>query len=778
MIPLKLTLSNFLSYGENTEPLDFSQIHIACISGPNGNGKSAMVDGLTWPIWGYARGKSDDDLIRLGSEEMMVELEFELEDNIYRIIRKRSKKGRGKSDLQFQIKNGDTFNSISGSTLKETQAKIIDTLKMDYTTFVNSACILQGRSDEFTNSTPGERKEVLSQILGLSRFDKLQEKAKDRLKEISLALESVEAEIIENELALQEKASFEDLLKKSETNAKNEKENISLGETAIKLLQDKRSALLVQQSQVVTQQKLIEELSKQGEECNKERTLLAGKKTKYTNILAHKEEILKKAANLELLIRSEADMLLSYKKQVALKTERADLNSEFDRVIFDFKQGKIKRINALEAEAYKLISAHDHALADYNRKMNAEIHAIELAESELKNIKERSILLGPKDCKRSDCSFLKSALEMATKIPAAELKLKNLKEAPELVAPMKPDRIFQIDSEKETIEAEKGPQCPTRLEQVEIEIEMLEYSESEHKKLQIQIEEHKKYAQLKPELDQAETGIKDLEEQDATVIVKLSDIARKITVLKKEQEKLIEIASELSLIVGQIAAKEDTLKATKESLEAVKQDITRASMGLENCKKIEENIKKSKAKIAEQSQEKILYTELEKAFSRNGIPALLIDNAIPQIEEEANIILSKITEGKLKVQLSTQKDLKTGGTAETLDILISDALGTRVYEMYSGGEAFRVNFALRIALSKILAYRSGAKLQTLIIDEGFGTQDMDGVIRLKEVINGISNDFKLILIITHIQEFKNAFPIRIEIEKDPVTGSKFKVIEN
>ncbi|HWQ83560.1 MAG TPA: SbcC/MukB-like Walker B domain-containing protein, partial [Anaerolineales bacterium] len=89
----------------------------------------------------------------------------------------------------------------------------------------------------------------------------------------------------------------------------------------------------------------------------------------------------------------------------------------------------------------------------------------------------------------------------------------------------------------------------------------------------------------------------------------------------------------------------------------------------------------------------------------------------------------------------------------------------RDYEMFSGGEAFRVNFAIRLALSEILAQRAGARLQTLVIDEGFGSQDALGRQRLIEAINMVREDFAKILVITHIDELKDAFPNRIEVEK-------------
>jgi exonuclease SbcC len=56
-------------------------------------------------------------------------------------------------------------------------------------------------------------------------------------------------------------------------------------------------------------------------------------------------------------------------------------------------------------------------------------------------------------------------------------------------------------------------------------------------------------------------------------------------------------------------------------------------------------------------------------------------------------------------------------------------------------------------------------LQTLFIDEGFGTQDNEGRDRLIEAINAIKDDFDMILVITHIEELKDAFPVHIHIQK-------------
>jgi exonuclease SbcC len=172
------------------------------------------------------------------------------------------------------------------------------------------------------------------------------------------------------------------------------------------------------------------------------------------------------------------------------------------------------------------------------------------------------------------------------------------------------------------------------------------------------------------------------------------------------------------------------------------------------------------------------YKTLERAFGKDGVPALLIEQALPEIEMKANEILGRLSDDSMHLHFETQakyKAEKRKDLRETLEIQVSDGAGMREYEMFSGGEAFRVNFAIRLALSEVLAQRKGARLQMLVIDEGFGSQDAQGRQRLIQSINAVRNDFAKILVITHLDELKDAFPTRIEVEKGE-RGSTVQVI--
>ena len=188
--------------------------------------------------------------------------------------------------------------------------------------------------------------------------------------------------------------------------------------------------------------------------------------------------------------------------------------------------------------------------------------------------------------------------------------------------------------------------------------------------------------------------------------------------------------------------------------------------------------KELEAEREQTSNQVVEYKVLERAFSKNGVPAMLIEQALPQIETKANEILERLSGGSMHISFITQqeyKDSKRDDLRETLDIQIGDSSGTRDYEMYSGGEAFRINFAIRLALSEVLAQRAGARLQMLVIDEGFGSQDETGRQRLVEAINTVKADFEKILVITHIEALKEAFPARLEVTKGP-RGSMVEMI--
>lgn len=151
------------------------------------------------------------------------------------------------------------------------------------------------------------------------------------------------------------------------------------------------------------------------------------------------------------------------------------------------------------------------------------------------------------------------------------------------------------------------------------------------------------------------------------------------------------------------------------------------------------------------------------------IPLMILETmAIPTLEEEANRILSRISRNGMWVRLATQRAVKSRDTlADALDIVVTDTVGERNYEEFSGGEGWEIDLALRIGLAKLQARKAGATIQTMILDEGMGTQSGDRIEALMDALREIQGDFPLLLVITHVEALKDCFSSRIEVSGGP-----------
>src|SRR5258708_28650548 len=170
MIPVTLTLRNFMSYGDERTLLDLSGVHVACLSGDNGNGKWAILDAMTYALWGKTRAtgsaaSGEDDLIRLGAQDMEVQLDFRLGDDVYRTIRKRSRR-TGTGDWQVQLSDGNgTWRSIGGGGGRGNQENLARILRGEGKTVPNFASLHQGHPDAFIPPKTKGRKDIPPPIL-------------------------------------------------------------------------------------------------------------------------------------------------------------------------------------------------------------------------------------------------------------------------------------------------------------------------------------------------------------------------------------------------------------------------------------------------------------------------------------------------------------------------------------------------------------------------------------------------------------------------------------
>jgi DNA repair protein SbcC/Rad50 len=720
MIPISLKLSNFTSYGDNVPELDFTKFHLAAISGSNGAGKSSILDAITWVLWGWARtGDSSDQLVRLGAGQMYVEFSFELDGHLYTVKRSRSIKGGGSTALELWSNS----HNLTEGTIKSTQQKIIDTLHLTFETFTNSSFLRQGHADEFTTKGPTDRKRILADILGLAHYDKLEEKAKDKIKEADNKLKLLEYQLIEIEAELSQKEQSQEKKISAEKKITEVEVQINILEKDLKSLTEQKASLVATNEQQTKLKQTLNEL-----QTELDNVLLQGK-SRAEKIKQLESELLElptfdeKLKELKVLEKEKEDYSIMLQKKLELENKltsvksTAALKNQEKQTIEKKLSEALQQIEDLAKESAKCPTCGQEMDKEHKQKVNAEF-----------------------------------------KVKSEEFK-------------------GQLLAIKTTVEEEE-------IEKLEVEINSIKLDDHKYQATIQKINELSTLQEKREKLIAAEATLV----SERKVVLELRELfankKSQIEKLEVEVKKLPDLEGNLATLESAVNQKESELTGLKLQEREARNLLGQATELISRVEQMEKLDKQRREERSLHQKEKENFEELALAFGKKGIQAMIIETAIPEIEEEANNLLGKLTSGRMKIRLETQKETKTKvetsegkmhATVETLDIIISDEMGERPYENFSGGEQFRVNVAIRLALSKLLTRRAGAKLQFLILDEGFGTQDAEGRTRIVEVLDTIKNDFEKIVVITHLEELKEEFPTRIEVSKN-ASGSTFTVV--
>ncbi|MHB0922544.1 MAG: AAA family ATPase [Bellilinea sp.] len=852
MIPVRMQLTGFLSYLETVD-ISFDDFDLACISGQNGAGKSSILDGITWALFDKARG-SGDEIINSRADAAEVILDFDYEGSLYRVQRS---KARGKTTLlEFFIRDeGERWRPLTESSIRATEAKIQKILRMDYETFINASFFLQGKADQFSQQSPGDRKRILANVLGLEIWEtyRLQAAKTIRAHEQERAILTGQLQSYDDELAretqykerlsqLQKDLVNLDELLKSKTGALDaalQQENLlqslrkSLDEKTARLrteqqrLDEQHKRYTERTAERDTYQKILEhasEIEKQYQSWLKDRQQLEHWESlksslrkveekraaqqgiidqKRAGLQAQRDALRQRQSEKETLendaptveqnlagLQSEAAALMEQKQNQSVLMEKVQV-LRLEVVEFETnQQTHTRELNSLTERIDRLGEAEEEACPVCKKPLSAserqrmvtelqtdktalETHVgemtgqLQLKRSQIKSITEQLTAMQNVDVR------LQQVQQMITR---EETRLSHIRETvADFEKKFKP-QLAMLENSLQTEDFE--PAARAELTRLAAEAGAIGYDALEHEKVSQAELSGRSSEDAMRQVDKARAALSPLEREIATIETSIAKEEKSLTSLMEEKQAAEKEYEEMAARIPNKSILEREVYTLKEQTNIKRSEVGAAENNLNNLKNIRERQKTLLAQRDEILRQISRLKDLERAFSKDGVPALLIEQALPEIEIQANDLLERLSNETMSLKFETQADYKSGKRTdkkETLEIKISDSSGEyREYEMYSGGEAFRVNFAIRLALSRVLAHRAGARLQTLVIDEGFGSQDADGRQRLIEAINQVRRDFEKILVITHLEELKDAFPARIEVEKG-TNGSSVRV---
>ncbi len=903
MIPLLLQLKNFLSYGSELQIINFEPYSFICLSGKNGHGKSALLDAMTWAVWGQARKtltsvKPDQGLLRLGQTHMMVVFDFELGGILYRIKREFFMSyGKAHTQLEFGILDEQKkIKPLTSKTIKATQEIIEKTIRIDFNSFVNSAFLRQGNSNEFSKKSSKDRKEILSSILDLGQYEIIRKRALEKIQAALVNKQSLqitqEKQILELKkreiLSIQLLEINEQLSCNQQTEQIFESNMLSLenNEKIIAQEQHTKTVLELQKKEVLKSKEhsrqILTETFMLWRSIHKkllylpDHTLLQNQQknlsktiTVFQKQLQEELELKKKLleATTQLQLHTQAITLDQLKILQNMRLEIESKRIELKHVL-ENKNRLLKQKETYQKELHETKQTQQE-LSYQLKKLAVSCQSIKQEEelferrkeyyqqfrargslilNELQSIAQKKEFISEKNdsccplCEQNLSGnqqlFLQKKytnneqflIHQRTRLAKVVKKLKlilieqhdqikknqnSLQQQVSLTIEYdnQSKHIQKLETELATV----GQQSTSIEQTIRTIYHSIEHLELSHAKLESNQKENlandpvsktmtatiadlenrlkkieynsEKHVQIQKQLHEIEKKINDYEhvqqdkthqEQKKTTIFNLCDILRKIdtefAVCIKKLDKYKNIQEKQEIIYQQknlLLFEHKKHVREKEVLLEKKGSLTTQ---LNNLTSIELEYKESLAIIHGLENDIFDYQAIASATGKDGIQALLIEDAIPEIEQEANELLKKLTNNQAQIFIESLRDLKKGGSKETLDINISDLSGIRPYELFSGGEAFKIDFALRIAISKLLARRAGTALQTLIIDEGFGSQDEEGLAHIMDALHAIQSDFSKIIIVSHLGAMKNQFPIHFVVEKH-ANGSIVNVVE-
>jgi exonuclease SbcC len=849
MVPTRLRLSQFLCYREPVD-IDFRGIRLACLSGENGAGKSALLDAMTWALWGKARGRSDQDLISLGGRDMAVEFSFVLNGQEYRVVRRRSLAAPGRAGrlfLELHMRDGEQWRVLTGDNTRHTQGIIDRILGIDYETFINSAFILQNRADEFTTKQPAERKRVLGEILNLREYDEYEQLAREEQRRCQQELDAIERDLEAIARSLESLPALE--AEVAEHRSRVEGLRLQLDELRRHWDQVLRSLEQLAASERSAEQ-CAEQIARRGlqvQERERQLVELRRRVLTYDEVLARAEEITARYQHWQQLRRALDEMSQRLRERQALLVAAHRLEESIQREV----HGVEREMHACEQQ----IAVCERALAalpaleDQRERLYEEVVSFGDLDGQIEEcqhqIQEQQRLRGEL---QAECRRLKEQMqELKRKIdqldaidaacpvclrPLAEHERGRLKAEIEAAGRALGDEFRAKRAEIERLDGERA-RSETWLRSLQRSREQRDHRRQELARIDAQLAS---LAARRAELGQLQTRHRELAdalERDlpgADFRAELERVRQQLTALPYDEGEAERLAQELHQLTGaeqeyqalqnaslaagierqqlatleeQLASERAELEQLQHQLETLQREIARTAPLREVRDRLQEQLAAAEQALHQEQAalgraeqrledayaqrawaaqletererllaEKGIYEELVAAFGMNGIRVLIIENVVPELEERANAILDRMPGNALRLEFRTQRQKASDdGMIETLDILISDEAGRRPYELYSGGERFRIDFAIRVALSMLLAHRAGTRLELLVIDEGFGTQDAKGREGIVQAIRAVEDEFAMILVITHLDELKEQFPTRIEVVKAPQGSS-------
>jgi exonuclease SbcC len=797
--PLKLSLEGFTSFRDKVD-IDFAGLDLFAVTGPTGVGKSSLIDAIIFALYGQVPRVGDDykQLISHGRERLSVMLEFGVGRERYRVVR--TARPDRPSQQRLERITGQPSEPL-GDRAREIRAEVERILDLDYDGFTRSVVLPQGQFDAFLKGEPKERRKILVALLNLGVYERMQQLANQKS-----AAARTEAEFIRRQLETDFVSATQEALEQKKAELKSAETCSKQAEAQLQSLAE--GATLAQQARAI----------------KKERVSLAKEHESETRRLEAAKTTLDSAGQTTKALDAELDTLRAQKDAHGFdETRHAALLAAKPRAEHLVTLGQAEtRATKATAEKRKTLDEARRAVAQEEKTLPG----LEKAEADAREA-ERAARAEKETAHREHAALaLRQGLKPGDPCPVCAQEVRTVPKGREPALDAVETGVKEAEAATRTAQEKLNQarlamgQKKAKAEGLERELEQAGTQEKEVKTQATDARAALSRAGFKPEDDPAAL-VKSIEKELHTL-----EAAKKARAETEAKVAEIEQArANLDKAVAAAAAQRDVLQARLVELERKR---TEADLALEHVQHtlgqlavrdgwsrllpppvgrdeadVVESLRAERQKEATAAQSKVATlhhdvqaaeralvraaelvekrTGLERdaALARtladhlraNELVAWIQEEALSRLAEAGSRHLQKLSQNRYTLRLGSGVE-EAGARAEQ-DFFVADAWNggaVRSVRTLSGGETFLASLALALALAESLTEigaepRTADALESLFLDEGFGTLDSDTLDTVVSALDALHGGQRMVGIVTHVRDLAERLPARLEVRR-------------
>lgn len=794
MIIRSVHLQNYRRYADQT--IDFPD-GIIGIVGNNGAGKSTLIEAIGWCLYGNAASRTSKDCIkRTGcspNDDCKVAVEMVIGGDS--LLIERELRGRTGNAMARLYLNGNPQAEVQG--MKEVSDYIEKRTGMDHVAFFTSIFARQKELNALSDLQPGERKKTIMRLLRIDRVDEAIAKIKKDMAESRTIIDSIspmlkdidelrrEGDELEKRKADQIsaistaendsdklKTALEDRKKEFASQEKKSKEH-NYAERALASLRSAREGKVQSKgdadSDLTEAKEAEQELSKliprvkeyrEVESEKEKQDKLQIKFKEKTSVEEQIEELKPKIKSREEQNTANAEKLKSFKgldaelrnnlkKQNSLGKQKESLNAKINRLKEKISQNDDRR-KEVEEEFGKIKDLGKDGKCPTCKRLLGD-HLSEITEhfaKEIKSFKDRI-----EKAKQEKSRF-------ADKVKNLTDEVDRMKQDEDALRRKIQTKVALENRLNESSDTLKGLRKQLAGLTVKLhKFQGLTYDSAHHEQIKARYKELRSVHEKSIDLSAQAKKIPSLTKRSQALAKDISKLGEQ---MEKARKKLDEIGFD-----------EKAYQNTKALLEKANADYTKKR---EELVRLQGDVQQTKLLIQQnldtikdqKEKRKTIDAEKKKIESRSKLEKImnefrldLIARVRPALSARASDLFLRITKGKYP----------TIDLDENYDVKIEDGGEVFGLERFSGGESDLANLCLRIAISQELSERAGgASAGFIVLDEIFGSQDSERKGEIMKALAELSNQFRQILLITHIDDIKESLPFVISIKEDGGTA--------